>query len=125
MDEVTNKIYAKLAEFEREIKNLREGYLIVGKRYSESIESLKLLTLHSREAAERAAASAIKSAAAARSAATAAATAVAHQAEEVSLQASAHASGAAKRAAEAAAEAVKLAHQASESARSVDGRQAG
>ncbi|HEX4944435.1 MAG TPA: hypothetical protein VFV55_08775 [Usitatibacteraceae bacterium] len=137
MDQEATKIYAKLAEFEKEIANLREGYLVVGKRYSESIESLKVLTDHAREAAERAAASAILSATAATNAATAAreaanetvvaaaaaaSAAAAQQAEEVSVQASAHATLAAKRAAEAAAEAVRMAHAASEAAQSVKGK---
>ncbi len=136
------RVYVRLAELEREIVNLRGGYAIVNQRYTDALASLKELTVHSKEAATRAAKSAERSAIsskfaaqaaaeaaerklvevanaaadaaaqAAEAASQAAAAAAANQAEEVSLQASAEAAAATKIAAEAAAEAIHSARQA-------------
>lgn len=92
-------VLVRLADMEREVSNLRQSYLVVNKRYSDSLLSLRKLTAHAKEAA------------------AAAAAATAQHAEEVSLQASAQAAASAHEAAEAAAEAVRLAHEAGQSAR--------
>ena len=56
MQEEAAKIYEKLAALETEVLSLRDGYLIVNKRYSETLQSLKALTTDASEAAQRAAA---------------------------------------------------------------------
>jgi hypothetical protein len=58
MSDDTDRIYAKLAQLELEIINLRQGYVILNKRYAEVLGTLKDLTLHAMEAAKRAAAAA-------------------------------------------------------------------
>ena len=55
MSEDTDRIYVKLAQLEQEITNLRQGYVILNKRYGAALGTLKDLTLHAMEAAKRAA----------------------------------------------------------------------
>jgi len=117
-------IFAKLAGLEDEIKNLREGYLTINKRYSDVLISLKDLTSHSTEAAKRAAIAAEKAAFASRKAAGAAKEAAHHSiilaAEEAAEAAGAAAEAAIEAAAAAAsasaAAAAAAAHQAEETA---------
>lgn len=56
MTEENEKLYARLAELEREIRNLREGYSIVNRRFSAVLESLKDLASNATAAAIRSAA---------------------------------------------------------------------
>lgn len=56
LTEENEKIYARLAELEREIRNLREGYSIVNRRFSAVLESLKELASNATAAAIRSAA---------------------------------------------------------------------
>ena len=44
MSEDIEKLYTRMIELETEVGNLREGYIIVNKRYSDSLASLKELT---------------------------------------------------------------------------------
>lgn len=65
-------IFAKLAALDSEVVTLREGYLVLNKRYSEALASMKALTAHTLEAAIRAAIAAEKSALACKNASAAA-----------------------------------------------------
>lgn len=56
MTEENEKLYARLAELEREIRNLREGYSIVNRRFSAVLESRKDLASNATAAAIRSAA---------------------------------------------------------------------
>ena len=56
------KIFAKLTELETEMHALREGYLVLNKRYTHALHSMKALTASALEAAMRAATAAEKSA---------------------------------------------------------------
>jgi len=51
--ESEQKIFAKLAELESEVADLRTGYLVVNKRYTEALSTLKTLTSLTLEAAMR------------------------------------------------------------------------
>ena len=61
MDNELETIHAKLSALEAEVINLRQGYIVVNKRFTEALGSLKVLTIHASEAAKRAAASADRS----------------------------------------------------------------
>ena len=54
MSDETEKMYARLAEQEREINNLRQGYVIVNTRYNSALKSLRLLSANAREAVKQA-----------------------------------------------------------------------
>ena len=111
-------IYAKLAQMEADIAGLRDGYLIVNKRYTQTLESVKLLTQHTLEAAMRAALAAEKAALACKTATQAAiasanaavvdATRAAAQAAGLSAVAASEAAAAASAAAAAAASAAAI-----------------
>jgi hypothetical protein len=88
MTDEIQKIYSKIVGLETEVGDLRQGYLLINRRYSAALTSLKELTSHASEAAKRSASGALKAA------------------------------EAAKHAAEAATEAVKMSNLASEAARS-------
>lgn len=105
MTEAEQKLYSKMEAIEHKLVNLRQGYLIVNKRYNEAIGSLKELTQHTMIAAKKAAEAALISRQAADRAAAAA-----------RLAADSHIIAAAEAAADAA-QAVKLSHAASASAR--------
>ena len=66
------EIERKILSLETEVGDLRQGYLIINRRYSQALTALKELTAHAAEAAKRAANGAIKAAAAAKNASTAA-----------------------------------------------------
>ncbi len=72
MDEQTEKIYARLAAMDREIANLRQGYVIVNKRYTEALASLRRLITHATDAARKSSQAAQKAEIACRNAASAA-----------------------------------------------------
>ncbi len=114
MEQEAAKIYEKLAALETEVLGLRDGYLLVNKRYSETLHSLKSLTTDASEAAQRAAAAAEKSLLACDNAAKAASLAADNNALQAAL-----AAAASKSAARAAAEAVRMAHAANASARKI------
>lgn len=97
MSQSFDHVYKKLEAMQIDLEDLRNTYKGVSKRYMVALSSLNTLTLHSSDAAKRAAKSA-----------------VAHQAEESLLKASNEAAVASRMAAEAAAEAVKLSNQARE-----------
>ncbi|MEY3628094.1 MAG: hypothetical protein RL163_2593 [Pseudomonadota bacterium] len=113
-----------------EFRELKQTHLDVNRRYSESLITLRGLTLHATESAEKAASAAEHSAscsercleAAAKAASThvteAAEAAAAHHAEDASAQGSAVAADASKNAASFAAKAVMLSNKAAEFARS-------
>ena len=65
-------IHAKIAQLEADIASLRDGYMIVNKRYAQTLDSMKLLTQSALEAALRAANAAEKAAQASKNAAAAA-----------------------------------------------------
>ena len=111
MEQEAAKIYEKLAALETEVLSLRDGYLVVNKRYSETLHSLKSLTTDASEAAQRAAAAAEKSLLACDNAAKAASLAADNNALQAAL--------AAASAAESSAEAVRMAHAANASARKI------
>ena len=66
------KTMERFEQLEAELQTLKEGYLVVNKRYAETLISMKQLTSSSLEAASRAAVAAEKSAQAARNSADAA-----------------------------------------------------
>ena len=99
------KIYAKLVSLETEVTNLRNGYVIVNKRYTEALTTLKTLTQTSLVAAKRAAVAAEKASHAAKICATAAKAA----AEKYVIDAAEAAASAAAMAAEAAIQAAAAA----------------
>jgi hypothetical protein len=66
------EIYSRLAGLEKEVVILRDGYLVINKRYTQALLSMKSLTSATLEAALRAAVAAEKSALACKNAATAA-----------------------------------------------------
>lgn len=127
-------VYEQLASLKTDLADLRNSYKGVSKSYQVAIGTMSDLTIHSAEAAKRAALSTEQSriaalnamtaakeasthpsfiaiteaAVTAAAAAAAASAAVAHQAEESLLKASTEASSASKIAAEAAAAAVRL-----------------
>ena len=72
-----NKILARLTELESEVVSLRDGYLVVNKRYTQALLSMKSLTESTLEAAIRASIAAEKSALACKNAAVAASEAAA------------------------------------------------
>ena len=72
ISDAENKIYARLTELESEVVTLRDGYLVVNRRYSQALLSMKTLTNSTLEAALRAAAAAEKSSLACKNAAQAA-----------------------------------------------------
>lgn len=116
MSEETDKIYARLAAQEREIANLREGYVIINRRYSVALGSLKLLTANATETMKRAAIAADKAATTAAQAAAVAREAVSKTVADAAAVVAAAADAAAAiskvaatAAAEAAAEAVAAA----------------
>lgn len=55
MNKEMEQIHARMGELEREITNLRQGYVIVNQRYSESLLSLKELSSFTTQAAKRSA----------------------------------------------------------------------
>jgi membrane protein involved in colicin uptake len=122
VSEENESIHARLSSLENEVTNLREGYLIISRRYNEALKSLKDLTTNAAEAALRAAASAEKSAYASKKAAEAAKEAVAgsvmtaanEAAEAAEAAAMAAIEAAASAAAAAAAAAAAVSHQAEE-----------
>ena len=61
VSDTENKIYARLTDLENEVVTLRDGYLVVNKRYTQALNSMKALTASTLEAAIRAAAAAEKS----------------------------------------------------------------
>ena len=65
-------IQSKLVSLETEVSDLRQGYIIINRRYTNALASLKDLTAHASESAKRSANAAIKAADAARNASTAA-----------------------------------------------------
>lgn len=139
MTQSLEHVYKKLEAMQVDLEDLRSTYKGVSKRYLVALSSLNTLTLHSSDAAKRAAKSTEQSRVAAMNAmiaareasnnpallqvvesavtasvAAAASAAVAHQAEESLLKASNEAAIASRMAAESAAEAVKLSNQARE-----------
>ena len=78
LTEENEKIYARLAELEREIRNLCEGYSIVNRRFSAVLELRKDLASNATAAAIRSAAAARKAADACTNAAKAAQVAADH-----------------------------------------------
>src|SRR5690348_6682000 len=115
VNEETDKIYKRLAELEREVVNLRGGYVIVNNRYTEALSSLKNLTFHAKEAATRAAAAAGLSRDATRHSAAAAKDAAIHSAIAAASAAAEAAAEAAKAATESAAAAAAASAAASAS----------
>ena len=71
MEDEVRKINQRLTDMQKEIDSLRQGHLAVNRRYVAALESLKQLTIHAREAAQRAADASTKAALAARNAAMA------------------------------------------------------
>lgn len=69
MSEETEKIHARLVGLEIEVKNSREGYVVVNTRYNAALESLSELAKNATDAAKRAAESAAEAARLARAAA--------------------------------------------------------
>lgn len=65
-------IQSKLLSLETEVSDLRQGYIIINRRYSNALMTLKELTGHASESAKRSANAAIKAANAAKNASTAA-----------------------------------------------------
>ena len=61
-DEQIKKIFDKLSALESEVAALREGYVVVNKRYTQTLDSVKGLTANALEAAMRSAAAAENSA---------------------------------------------------------------
>jgi len=138
MTQSLEHVYKKLEAMQVDLEDLRNTYKGVSKRYLVALNSLNTLTLHSSDAAKRAAKSTEQSRVAAMNAMIAAReasnnpallmvvasagtasvddalAAVAHKAEESLLKASNEAAVASRRAAESAAEAVKLSNQARE-----------
>lgn len=58
MDEEMEKLYAVLYAREREIMNLREGYVITSRLYTESLDTIRAIainTIHASKASEIAA----------------------------------------------------------------------
>ena len=96
-------IYAKLVILETEVSDLRQGYVIINRRYSNALASLKDLTALATEAAKRSANGAIKAAEAAKNASTAATEAAAIPVLKAADAAADAASAAAESAIEAAA----------------------
>jgi hypothetical protein len=103
--ETETKILAKLTDLENEISTLREGFLIVNKRYADTVDNMKLLTSQSLEAAMRSAAAAERAAMACKAANAAAHAAAAQSVIEATSLASEAAGLAALAASEAAASA--------------------
>ena len=68
MTDELKKIYSKLVLLETEVSDLRHGYVLINRRYSVVLTSLKDLTAHACESAKRSANAAIKAADAARNA---------------------------------------------------------
>jgi hypothetical protein len=111
-------IHAKIAQLEADIASLRDGYMIVNKRYAQTLDSMKLLTQSALEAALRAANAAEKAAQASKNAAAAAmasasakiidATHAATEAASLAAVAAAEAAAAASAAAAAAASAAAI-----------------
>jgi hypothetical protein len=62
MEQDVDKIYAKLISLENEISNLRQGYMVVNQRYTETLNILMDLTNSAAEAAKKACLSAEQSA---------------------------------------------------------------
>jgi len=112
VSETENKIYARLTELENEVVTLRDGYLVVNKRYSQALLSMKALTTSTLEAAIRAATAAEKSSLACKNATVAATAAAAVPV----IEAAEAAAGAAGLAALAAAEAAAAASAAASAA---------
>lgn len=112
------RISAKLAQIEADISMLREGYLVVNKRYAETLQTLKALTEHSLEASLRSATAAEKAALACRNA-TAAAVSSASENVIAAMQAAAEAAALAAVAASEAAAAASAAAAAAASAAAV------
>ena len=116
------KVHEKLAGLEREIKELREGYVIANKRYTEALATLSEMVANAKEAASRAATAAKLAAHATRrsvdAAKEAAAQSVIPATEEAANAAWASAEAASEAAAAAAAAAAvcaaTVAHQAEE-----------
>jgi hypothetical protein len=116
------RISAKLAQIEADISMLREGYLVVNKRYADTLQTMKALTEHSLEASLRSATAAEKAALACRNATAAAVssaseniiTATQAAAEAAALAAVAASEAAAAASAAAAAAATAAAVQAEE-----------
>ena len=71
-DDSEKIIHAKIAQLEADIASLRDGYMIVNKRYTQTLVSLKQLTQNALEAALRAATAAEKAALASKNATAAA-----------------------------------------------------
>ncbi len=115
VSEIENKIYARLTELENEVVTLRDGYLVVNKRYSRALMSMKVLTSSTLEAAIRAAAAAEKSSLCCQNAALAAKAAAAVPV----IEAAEAAAAATMRATTAAAAAAKLALEAAAIAKSL------
>jgi hypothetical protein len=55
------RIISKLAEMQAEIQALQDGYLVINKRYTQALSSIKELTAHALESAHRSALAAEKS----------------------------------------------------------------
>jgi hypothetical protein len=117
-DDSEKIIHTKIAQLEADIASLRDGYMIVNKRYAHTLDSMKLLTQSALEAALRAANAAEKAAQASKNAAAAAmasanakiidATHAATEAASLAAVAAAEAAAAASAAAAAAAAAAAI-----------------
>ena len=105
-------IFAKLTTLEGELSALRQGFVVVNRKYSEVLTSLKKLSELSVEATQRASAAACRAESAARKAADtakiAASQSILQAAEDAAAHAAAESAEATRRATEAAAEAVRL-----------------
>lgn len=113
MSEETDKLYARLAQQSTEIENLRQGYVIVNRRYGAALESLKLLSASAREAVVRADIAAQEAARSAKHAASVASDLVA-KASTAAAAVAAAALAAAAATASAAAEVIEAEEQEAE-----------
>ena len=103
MSKTNDTLYDRVVSIEKELMNLRQGYVIVNDRYNTAMGSLTTVTHHSVVAAQKAALSAQNSETAASNAAKAAQVAAEHDV----VSAAQSAAGAAHAAAEAATEAAQ------------------
>jgi hypothetical protein len=87
MSDEIDRIYTKLAHLEQEITNLRQGYVVVNQRFNESLLAMKLLTVASKEAAQRSAIAAKKALLSCQTAAIAATEAADHAVDTAALSA--------------------------------------
>ena len=60
MNAEISQINTKLAALQTELGGLREGYVVINKRYSDALDAINCLTSHAKDAAARAAAAAAK-----------------------------------------------------------------